>query len=294
MIDFQSDRISPNYHNCLNHLNRIKLGWVILSVAVLMPFGANQAKGNEPITGKVEWSIGFRYSPSYDFSNFPLSIRSVPLHEDDDRLSDLEPATSPLPDTRLILHQPRGYDITVLYYPVSFASFGLVYTLHQNPHANVDSDQRYQQNQWGNAERPNDASLRWYQPSTARYSQFGLAGSCATPWKGIAGPLRFRGKGVGVLDLTGLELLVESGWDRSDEDERWESLKVGRLHEHRLQFGLEFSITNPDEIEEPAGLYLQLTFVQPFYSFRQDDESQSMLLNRGKTPHFSIGLGMVL
>lgn len=146
-------------------------------------------------------SFSYRESPKITLSNFPTRVRNVPLHPNDGYLQYNHHATEILPDATLVMHKPSGIDMTLTINRAPFV-LGLVYSIHFSEGSLVNSDQRYQQNQFGNASREEGTSLRWYQPITG-ISQLGIGGALTTRWIRISEQAGFRLQGGGVYDLRG-------------------------------------------------------------------------------------------
>lgn len=211
---------------------------------VLMFCATVVAQTTSVVTQTQAWTVllQWRESRAFTFGNFPETFRSVPRHSDDRYLEGSSYANEPLPDAVLKMHKPIGIDCTIAYKFVPF-TFGMVFSLHGNPGAHPDSDQRYQQNQWGNDHRIEGAALRYYQPIAHQFSQFGFVGGMSSSWLRLTQSTSLRMSATYTQDLTGLALQVEGGWDRYNRDQSWKKQTFARLYEHSVAFALEVGVS---------------------------------------------------
>jgi len=252
---------------------------------------ADSAGKEEP---KWDLMLDLHASPGYTFQHFPLSIRSVPLHKDDEWLSGSIIQNSPLPDTGqpLHLHESVALALILTYSPKPVYSIGVVLSLrHYNPHACINSDQRFQMNQWGDADRIQGASLRWYQVKAGSF-QLGVTGRIKTRWAKLGRLVRLRTMIGGIADVTGLRLQTEAGWDRWGSDEHWKTSTIGRLYEHQIFWRIEGGVTPFPSLKDCGVVYLYLQVMQPFYMFHKNSKYSETICQRLTTPRFSAGIGM--
>lgn len=277
-----------------NKTNLLRCLLFILLFLLMFCISANASDTDTTEDPKWDYILNLHFSPSYTFEHFPLSIRSVPVHKDDGFLNNDPIQSSPLPDTGkpLHLHQPITLAFMLTYSPKPICSIGVILSLrHYNPYARVDSDQRFQMNQWGTADRIDRATLRWYQVKAATF-QFGITGRIKTRWAKLSRLIRARTMIGGIVDITGLRLQTEAGWDRFSADEEWNTSTIGRLYEHQVFWGIEGIIKSFSEEKNSGMIYLYLQVMQPFYKFHKNSEYSETVCKRISTPRFSAGIGM--
>ncbi|MBI4425952.1 MAG: hypothetical protein HY567_00040 [Candidatus Kerfeldbacteria bacterium] len=256
---------------------------------VLLCASADPAKAAPAQSKRYEFSLAIRQSAEFFVSDFPLAIRSVPRHRDDDYLAGNPFIDDPLPDTLLRLHRPSVLDFSLSYLVNPHTAVGISAALISNPNAKIDSDQRYQQNQWGDARRIEGASLRFYQLTTSWF-QVGLTGSVLSPRQHIADSWYYRGRIGGVVDLTGVQLVAEGGWDRWGSDQSWRKQNLGRLREHRLFARLEAGVlTEPSKPQASSSIAVFVEAGASRYSFALRPDSRDLQYRRSQAPVLSGG-----
>jgi hypothetical protein len=198
-----------------------------------------------------------------------------------------------LPDTGkpLILHQAFSFAYALTYSPKPSYSIGGILSFHYNPQAHIDSDQRFQMNQWGDASRGIGASLRWYQVKNGSL-QFSLLARRQTPWFRISRSFLMRAVTGGTIDVTGIWLQTEAGWDRWGSDESWKTSTIGRLYEHQIYFRVESGIAPVPEQKKPAAVYFYVQVMQPFYMLVKYKDYSQTICRRISYMRFSCGIGM--
>jgi hypothetical protein len=237
----------------------------------------------------IEFTYSWRGSPTFNnMTGFPLEIRSVPRHKDDDWLRGNRFSEEPLPDTLLYLTRSWACDMSLFYTPKIFG-LGVIVSFHSAG----GEGSRYQQNQNGNSIRGTGSSLRWYELDKKGLSQVSLAGYLATPWVEI--PYRdlcFRLKTGGVWDITGTRLVCNSGWDRWNSDEDWRDLELAKLYESRVFAALEagFVLNKYESFSEYC--YLQIMYYEPFYTIERLGSAPDLQFKLGRDRHLSLGFGL--
>ena len=258
----------------------------LLWVITLAIFTSSTAFATSKHSKGFEIDCGILSEHPITINSFPMSVRAVPLHQDDDYLSGRSYATDPLPNKSIPLKQPGGFWIKVVWTPLEFCGFGIKYTLrhdtdNKNKPGGIDSEERYQQNQWGESDRVYGASLRFYEASLGGHA-FGLTGLLKTPWwkihtfkKGdssyeiFAARLKFGGS----YDFYGFGLNVKSGWDRYGHDEIWKEQNIGRLRENTIYISSDIGLKIIDTEENMYSIFLQIMYVHYNYSVSGDDFS---------------------
>ncbi|MFA6553574.1 MAG: hypothetical protein WCT27_04040 [Patescibacteria group bacterium] len=251
-------------------------------VLALLCLTAVQAKEKTHFEFNMSYLVPSQ-APAITLRNFPLSIREVPLHDDDGYLSGCPDAVSPLPDTAIMYRRPTQYFwVRVFWTPWQFCGIGPQYTYmsyFQNGNGEPggsDSPERYQQNQYGTDSRGYGTSLRYYEPRIAG-SSLGLAGFVASPWLHIfripyteavsdrrkRGWLVSRLKLGGSYDLVGAAVHVESGYDRWGYDQTWKELELGRVNKRNLSLTWEVGFSGADD--DPLTIVGQVMYVRTFY-----------------------------
>ncbi|MFH0853665.1 MAG: hypothetical protein V1853_04655 [bacterium] len=240
--------------------------------------------------------IGGHHSPSFsEVSGFPLKARSIPVHPKDDYLSGNPNSTKPLPDTTLSMPYPSSMDIGVFLTPIEYLGLGVVFTAHTSYGGGVDSEEeRYQQNQYGDAGRGYGTSLRWYELSVGTWGQVSLAGYLGTPWLHIYNIANVRMRTGGFYDLSGMRLTSRMGYDRWGSDEHWKDFTLARLHEHRVFAALElgFVASKEKQPEKTVGtVFIQAMYYQPYYDFQLEAEASDLVYKQGGDHHWAFALG---
>jgi hypothetical protein len=194
----------------------------------------------------IELLVAFRRSPGMTISNFPESIRDVPLHRDDEWLVGNTNMETPLPDTLLPLPSSYAFDFRVEYHPTAFTFCGALIAVHSSTSGGVDSDERYQRNQYGDSDRGVGTSLRWYETDVGG-AQVGVTAGLGTPWISLSRLVGMRLSCGGIYDLTGFSVQTTSGWDRWGSDEKWRTTTLARCYEHRVFSRFDVGLLESEE-----------------------------------------------
>jgi len=268
----------------------------MLLFAPAICFSGGQDEKKEKSTFPIPIEITFNMRGTYGFHDvrgFPLSIRSVPRHEDDDWIGATPYLDEPLPDTVLSLRRSWANDISVLYAPKIFG-IGVMFSFHR--HSDREKGTRYRQNQYGTAKRGTGMSLRWYQLGLNNSVQIGLVGYVATPWIRITKQdFSFRLKTGGVWDMTGARLDCHSGWDRWSADQHWKNIGLVKFYENRVFAGLEIGLTINENKAHRRYFYIQVMYFQSFYDLKRRGAAPNLTWEpAGGDNYLSIGLGIKL
>lgn len=240
----------------------------------------------------LEYSITLRETPGYRIKNFPESIRHVPLHNDDQWLNGSPYMMSALPDTTLHLAESVAFEFGVGYRISRFAGLGLLVGLHSTANSTRDSDDRYQQNQWGTAERIEGASLRYYQ-AVNRITQLGFQAYVGTPWA-VLKQARFRLRTGGVVDLTGMSIAAEGGWDRWGGDESWKKTTIAHVHEHTAFIRGEIGWADTTRTSARTVISFFVQGERRLHQLSGDRAAPLLSAIRERNPTFELSVGFML
>ncbi|MFA5052050.1 MAG: hypothetical protein WC544_03255 [Patescibacteria group bacterium] len=271
------------------HTNFLIISLTLILLGTLIP-GLAAAQPDKGMA-HFELTLSFRQDPLFTVSHFPLEPRSVPLHPDDGYLRYDSIANSPLRDTTLHLHRSTCIDFSGRYYPAEYFCIGTAVSLHSKDEGTINSDQRYQQNQYGDADRGYGTSLRWYQLGIKPF-QVSVNAALSTPWIEPVRRFLFRIQAGGVYDLTGFTLTTENGYDRWSSDEDWKSFSIGRLYEHCTFVSLQLGTPIIDHANVLKQFFAYVTYSQPYYSFSSNSMYRDTKVIRQNTRSWSGGIGV--
>lgn len=191
-------------------------------------------------------SVGFKMTgvsmPNYNISNFPLELRSVPRHLDDDWLVNRPYANSVLPDDTLSYGPIAMGGLNFYIEMFDIVQTGLSFILNEdNQGSSV-----FRQNQFGNSGNGMGTSLRYYEITNTSLG-IGFFTSIAPPTIPIIsitdiGNFGFRPILSAVYQFVPSNLFAESGWDRYQILEKWKKLSIGTIKQHYINYGLEVSL----------------------------------------------------
>lgn len=207
------------------------------------------------IPGKSEaqiFTLGFKLtatdSPGYSVSNFPVSVRSIPRHPDDNYLENAPYANNVLSDATLYLDPEITTYLNCYISMLDFVSAGVSF-VSQQPALYDHTLNRYEQNQSGTSNLFSGSSLRYYELSRSGLG-VGLYASIAPPSIPII-PSKddvvfgFRPIIEAVYQLVPSNIYASAGWDRYNQREEWKSFPIGTIKQHYVDYGIEFTMGIP-------------------------------------------------
>ncbi|OGU71022.1 MAG: hypothetical protein A2V93_02690 [Ignavibacteria bacterium RBG_16_34_14] len=233
----------------------------------------------------------------YNVSNFPLNVRAIPRHIDDDWIEGLYYSDNILSDTTLYAKSALT-SFTNLF--VSFSNVLRIGVSIISP--SINEPTRYSQNQNGNNDRGYGASLRYYElrdPSVniGIYTSLGIP---ITVYKHDAKykdedeiRIGFKPMIEGVYQIFDSDLQTESGWDRFGSDEIWQDHSIGRIKQHLISIALELSILSRKiNTDFSYGLILSIGYARTFVEFKNTDNINYTSTGKQREA-IIIGLGLI-
>lgn len=239
-----------------------------------------------------EFSIGYRPTPKLVLSGFPPAYRAIPRHHDDNWLMYAPLANNTLADDTLTMPSSFAFDLT-LAFSHSPILLGIVFSLQSGSTGDSTIHFRHSQNQYGTDDRGYGTSLRWYEPNIAQ-TQFGVIMGLKSPWCKISEKVGWRVETGYVRDLTGVGILMKSGYDRySKKDEAYQTNRIGAMKVHLLFGSLEIgALTESEEIENQR-MYIRIRFLRPFYEFTSEQQIEPVKIhNKIRALPLSIAVGL--
>lgn len=258
-----------------------------LLMIALMSFGITN------IANAKKFPLGYQMiyisGPNYGISNFPLSLRSVPRHINDGWLTGYPYANNILPnDTLGPISVMKTMYVNGYVSFFDIASAGLSFVI-SNESLSEEESCIFLQNQYGDSEDGRERSLRYYKLNDTRIG-LGFYGSIAPPTIPIVsasgyGIFGFRPIVSAVYQFIPSSIPVESGWYRYQKYEKWNSLSVGTIQKHYINYGLEINLTFIDKCEM-GKFSIYVGYVQTFI------EHGGSINYIGNTRNSDIALGM--
>ena len=264
---------------------------ITLSVVCCMLFLAPATFGS--IIGTIwnghkvlEFRGGVRWDYGLTFQNIPESFRAIPKHPGDWWIFDCPYQDSTLPSSTLSWPNRNDGELSIMISPLVLVAGGIIYSYTSAQHSNT-----FERNQYGKPDRGIGTSLRYYRTTGPRQHQLGLVVEVRTPWVKVTPANWLRLVFGRVYDTDGYPLMLESGWDRWDQNQVWKEEKIFTIYAHRLYAGLILG-NKGDHGENPIIGYLMLGCVWPQFEYRRESAAGDMIMHHNDGPRFIIQFGI--